>query len=330
MAEIWNAIRNVIISSLESLHSVLSNVFGDQAAWGWAIIALTIIVRIIMIPLAVKQFRSMRAMQGLQPQIKAIQKKYKVDRELMRKDPEQYKAKRQKMGEEMQALYREAGVNPAGGCLPLLAQAPIFLALFRVLDSNPPLSPTLDAMLHADYYFFTPNGEGLQQAVSSSGWPGWLLIVLMAASMVITQRQMMNRNAANADPAQLQQQRIMMIVMPLFLAFISLNLPVGVLLYWVTTNLWQAGQQAFIVHEVRITTSGVTRGPREPNGDTANGAVAKSAPKPTKKATKPAKSTKPDTGANTSKGGRSSQKPSSKSSQKSSQHLPSRRKPGGR
>lgn len=255
MSDLWNGFRDLFISALDLLHGLFSFV-GDEPAWGFAIIALTLIVRILMLPLAIKQTRSMRAMQQLQPKIKAIQKKYKADRDLMRKDPERYKAQRQKMNEEMTALYQDAGVNPAGGCLPLLAQAPIFLALFSVLRTpvvdNPNLEPgsALDQLLHADFYFFTPGPDGLSTAANAAGFWGIALIILMAASMFWSQRQMMSRTAATADGAQLQQQKILMYVMPVFLAVISFSFPIGVLLYWVTTNIWQIAQQAIVLHEV--------------------------------------------------------------------------------
>lgn len=283
MSDLWNGFRDLFISALDLLHGLFSFV-GDEPAWGFAIIALTLIVRILMLPLAIKQTRSMRAMQQLQPKIKAIQKKYKADRDLMRKDPERYKAQRQKMNEEMTALYQEAGVNPAGGCLPLLAQAPIFLALFSVLRTpvadNPNLEAgsALDQLLRADFYFFTPDSTGLSTAANAAGFWGILLIVLMAASMFWSQRQMMARTAATADGAQLQQQKILMYVMPVFLAVISFSFPMGVLLYWVTTNVWQIAQQAIVLHEVEAHpgTPGDERGAStSPSKPTPGGGKAK-------------------------------------------------------
>jgi YidC/Oxa1 family membrane protein insertase len=249
---IWDGIKNVFGEALTFLHGILEPLFGIHS-WGWSIIALTIIVRVLLLPLAVKQTRSMRAMQALQPKTKALQKKYKVDRDLMRKDPETYKARKQKLNEEMMALYKEEGVNPASGCLPLVLQAPIFLALFQVLRD-------FDEIRDAPFYFFTDhvaagntNGQGLGAFVNEVGWPGWLLIVLMSATMFWSQRQMMARNASGKgeDNPQAQQQKIIMYVMPVFLAFISQRFPLGVLLYWVTTNIWQMGQQAVILREVK-------------------------------------------------------------------------------
>ena len=234
---------------LTFLHDLFLPLFGG-ASWGWAIIALTLIVRVALLPLAIKQTRSMRAMQAIQPQMKALQKKYKVDKELMRKDPEKYKAKKAKLNEEMMALYKEEGANPAASCLPLLAQAPVFLALFYTLRS-------MDELREEGFYFFTRATDaaleqGLAVTVSEASWPGWLLIVLMSGTMFLSQKQMMARNSAQmADNPMAQQQKILLYVMPIFLAVISFQFPIGILLYWVTTNFWQVAQQAIILREVK-------------------------------------------------------------------------------
>jgi YidC/Oxa1 family membrane protein insertase len=235
-------------------------------AWGWAIISLTLIVRILLLPLAIKQIRSMRAMQAVQPRLKEIQKKHKVDRELMRKDPEKYKAKKAALQKEQMELFQAEGVNPAASCLPLLAQAPVFLALFRILQG-----PRAEELQGEPFYFFTSlvPDEGLTALVSAAGWPGWLLIVLMAATMFISQKQMMARQAtAGTDNPMAQQQKIMLYVLPVFLAVISFQLPLGVLLYWVTTNLWQAGQQAIMLREVKHEAETGTLGDH-PGGEAA-------------------------------------------------------------
>lgn len=247
MSQIWNNILDVFERALGGLEQLFS--FTGAASWGWAIIGLTLVIRILLLPLAIKQIRSMRAMQAIQPQMKAIQKKYKVDRDLMKKDPEQYKAKKQKMNEEMMALYQAEGVNPAASCLPLLAQAPVFFALFSILRGD-----RANDLVGQSFYFFTmlvPE-EGLTALVSAAGWPGWLLVILMAATMFVSQKQVMARQSATGgDNPMAQQQKVLLYVMPVFLAFISLNLPLGVLLYWVTTNGWQAGQQAIMLREVQ-------------------------------------------------------------------------------
>ena len=249
MAEIGNAVTTFFGNVLEFLHDIVAMVpFLESAAWGWSIILLTLIIRIMLLPLAIKQTRSMRAMQTLQPQIKELQAKYKVDRDLMRKDPERYRARKQKLNEEMMSLYQREGANPLASCLPLLAQAPVFVALFWTLRGY-------DELMGAQFYFFTSIGDGgLDMLVSEASWPGWLLIALMSGSMFWSQRQMMARNAAQAggdSNPMAQQQKILLYVMPVFLAVISFQFPLGILLYWVTTNTWQVAQQAIILREVQ-------------------------------------------------------------------------------
>lgn len=243
-----DTVRGFVESLLTFLHDLLLPIFGANS-WGWAIIALTLIVRVALLPLAIKQTRSMRAMQAIQPQMKALQKKYKVDKELMRKDPEKYKAKKAKLNEEMMALYKEEGANPAASCLPLLAQAPVFIALFWTLRD-------FDTLSEEGFYFFLSATDpaqldGLRTSVSAAGWPGWLLILLMSGTMFLSQKQMMARTAATgADNPMAQQQKILLYVMPVFLAVVSFQFPIGILLYWVTTNFWQVIQQAIILREV--------------------------------------------------------------------------------
>ena len=243
MREFFQPVLEVFSGLLRFIHDLAEPLFGVHS-WGWAIIGLTLIVRILLLPLAIKQTRSMKAIQQLQPEMKAIQEKYKTDREMMRKDPEKYRARKQKQQQEMMALYQREGANPAASCLPLLAQAPIFVALFWTLVGE-------DELTGAPFYFFTEaTAGGLEKLVSGAGWPGWLLIVLMSGTMFFSQKQMMARNAATmADNPMAQQQKILLYVMPVFLAVISFQFPLGVLLYWVTTNFWQIVQQAIILRE---------------------------------------------------------------------------------
>jgi YidC/Oxa1 family membrane protein insertase len=275
MREFGQSILGVFSSILEFIHDLVEPLFGVHS-WGWAIIGLTLVVRILLLPLAIKQTRSMKAMQQLQPQMKAIQDKYKTDREMMRKDPEKYRARKQKQQQEMMALYQREGANPAASCLPLLAQAPVFLALFWTLRDEADL-------IGAPFYFITgATAGGLEKLVSTAGWPGWLLIVLMSGTMFFSQKQMMARNAASmADNPMAQQQKILLYVMPVFLAAISFQFPLGILLYWVTTNLWQILQQAIILRESSKLD--------DPNGNGASGTTGR-----------------PSTGAGTGAGGATS------------------------
>ena len=228
----WNALLDVIEGVLRFFHTAVEPLFGLQS-WGWAIILLTFAVRVFLLPLAVKQTRSQRAMQTLQPEMKKIQAKYKADRGLMRTDPEKYRDLRAKQQEAMMSLYKEHGVNPASGCLPLVAQMPIFFALFSVLRDTGRIPELKGAP-----FYLVPD---LAQTVSAIGVSAWFLVFLMAATTYLSSKQMMATTAATGQ--QQQQQKIMLYAMPLLLTFFSLNLYTGVLLYWITTNVWTIGQQ---------------------------------------------------------------------------------------
>jgi YidC/Oxa1 family membrane protein insertase len=265
MREFGQSILGFFSAILEFIHDAVEPLFGVHS-WGWAIIGLTLLVRVLLLPLAIKQTRSMKAMQQLQPQIKAIQERYRTDREMMRKDPEKYRSRKQKQQQEMMALYQREGANPAASCLPLLAQAPVFLALFWTLRDEPELTG-------APFYFFTEaTAGGLEKLVSGAGWPGWLLILLMSGTMFFSQKQMMARNKAMmVDNPMAQQQKILLYVMPVFLAAISFQFPLGILLYWVTTNLWQIVQQAIILREgTRIDEAAAKSGRNGAAGPTSD------------------------------------------------------------
>lgn len=238
MSELWQGLTNGLESVLRFFEGQLDGLLG-AFAWGWAIILLTVAVRVVLLPLAIKQTTSMRAMQRLAPDIKKVQAKYKADRGLMKTDPEKFKALRAKQQEEMQGLYRLHGVNPAAGCLPLVAQMPIFFALFTVLRSS-----DLGELQDAPFYLV----EHLSNTASGNGDIGaFLLLILMAATTFLSQQQMMKSNPAmSAQP----QQKVMLYIMPPMLAFFGFSLPVGVLLYWVTTNAWTMAQQYVIFRQL--------------------------------------------------------------------------------
>jgi len=241
VAELWQGLTGGLESVLRFFAGQLDGILGDFK-WGWAIVALTIAVRVVLLPLAIKQTTSMRAMQRLAPDIKKVQAKYKADRGLMKTDPEKFKTLRAKQQEELQGLYRLHGVNPAAGCLPLVAQMPVFFALFSVLRS-----PDLSELQNAPFYLV----DKLSDSAGGNGDIGaFILLVLMGATTFLSQRQMMQSNPAMAAQPQ---QRVMLYVMPAMLAFFGFNLPVGVLLYWVTTNAWTMGQQYVIFRSLGPT-----------------------------------------------------------------------------
>ena len=209
-----------ILSPLEDLlHGLL---FGIQEftglPWAWSIIVLTIVVRLAILPLAIVQMRSMRGMQKIAPELKKLKEKHKGDN--------------QKLQAEMMALYREHGVNPVGSCLPLLFQLPVFMGLFFVLrgfaDDPPP----------GDLSFlggFIPN---IAVHVNDAGYAGWVLIAAYVASQLGSTLLM----PTGADPQQQMMRRLFM-VMPFIFVFFVIRFPVGLMIYWISTNLWTVGQQ---------------------------------------------------------------------------------------
>jgi YidC/Oxa1 family membrane protein insertase len=237
---IWTALLEALGEVLRFFHDITVGLFGEYS-WVAAIVLLTVSVRVVMLPLAVKQFRSMQAMQSLRPQMKRIQDKYKTDRSMMRTDPDKYKERRQKQQEELMGLYKEHNVNPASSCLPLIAQMPIFIALFSLLRS-PDVIPEL-----VDAPFF---GSTLQAPASAAGIVAIVMLLAMGLTTFVQQKQMMGRNAAATDDQAMQQQKLMLYIMPVFLTVLGYSLPVGILVYWVTTNLWQTTQQWFMLREM--------------------------------------------------------------------------------
>jgi len=372
VAEAWGAI-------LRFLGSVLSAIYDVIPSYGVAIIILTLLVRVVLIPLTVKQIRSMSAMQKIQPELKRIQQKYKGDR--------------QKMNEELMKLYKEHGVNPLGGCFPLLMQAPVFIALYSVLRAAVPVpavpvnaaipeefpektticrpiersasSTTLvceitssdgetveekeievidgragtggglpafvtickpgDVLIDGQEAFGfrcqSPVGTGhlpkaengefkqdslgnalvkdeatflgmylacsptqatskttIRQCTAAEDAAGgaslvgyFMLVALMVGSTYYQQKQM----SRQASGPQAKQMQMMGRIMPVFLGFISLSMPTGVLIYWVVSNIWTIGQQQFFLSRQMIGQ------PLPPSsGDDDKGKPAKPKPKP--------------------------------------------------
>lgn len=234
MMSMWSEIWNGIVAFFNFL---LQAFYGFSGNYGLAIIILTVLVKVVLLPLTIKQTRSMLALQKIQPEIKKIQEKYKDDKE--------------RLSQEMMKFYRENKINPMGGCLPLLLQLPVFFALFTVLRKyllTPPA--TLVGNTYSIFKGMNLLGGAAYAAlpvVKRAGFlwmgnladttriadPYFILIILLAASTWYSQKQVVT------DP----RQKNMMIIMPIFVAFIGFSLPAGVALYWVTTNVLQILQQ---------------------------------------------------------------------------------------
>ena len=194
------------------LHRSLKWIHGSVGNWGWSIIILTILINVVIFPLRHKSVVSMRKMQELQPEMKAIQERYK---NLKATDPD-----KQKMNQEIMGLYRDRGVNPASGCLPMLLTMPILFAFYRLLSAaielrGAPFMLWIDDLSSPDPLYVTP--------------------IVMGASMVLQQKM----TPSQADPTQ---QKIMMI-MPVVFTFMFLGFPSGLVLYWLTSNVFGIGQQ---------------------------------------------------------------------------------------
>jgi YidC/Oxa1 family membrane protein insertase len=247
MNTILNPLYIAVSWVIKTIHSLLSPIFGAASgvSWSVAIIGLVVLIRIILIPLFVKQIKSQRALTALQPHLKEIQKKYKDDR--------------QKQSEEMMKLYKEHKTNPLASCFPILAQAPIFFALFTVLNGigkNPPVAHGVltqqDVVNAAQAKFF---GAPISQTFlgSTSGnvkLVTVILIAFMSLTTFTTQRQLMVKGMPKMDSSNnmmLQQQKIMLYLFPLIFAVSGVNFPIGVLIYWSTTNLWTWGQQFYVI-----------------------------------------------------------------------------------
>jgi YidC/Oxa1 family membrane protein insertase len=242
-----------VAAIMVAFHSVLSAIGlpADSGwTWGLSIVGLVVVIRILLIPLFVKQIRASRAMQLIQPQMKKIQEKYKGKTDT---------ASRQAMQQETMALYRESGTNPFSSCLPILLQSPVFFALFQVLNGIPnrrtigPLNPTLVEQADQAKLF----GAQLSDTFLGANTVATqvltvVLIILMSLTTFTTQRQLMTKNmpASALDNPFARQQKVLLYVLPLFFAISGVNFPIGVLVYWLTTNVWSMGQQFYVIRRM--------------------------------------------------------------------------------
>ena len=245
MGTILNPLYFAVSGVIVFIHKLLSPIFGRDSGvtWSLSIVGLVILIRIILIPLFVKQIKSQRALTALQPHMKDIQKKHKEDR--------------QKQSEEMMKLYKEHKTNPLASCFPILAQAPIFFALFTVLNGIAMNRP--HGYLRGEYLISAAQAKFFGATISQSFLGSdelrvkivtVFLITFMSATTFITQRQLMVKGMPKMDSSNnmmLQQQKIMLYVFPFIFAISGVNFPVGVLIYWSTTNLWTWGQQYYVI-----------------------------------------------------------------------------------
>ncbi len=245
-------IATPVATVLRGIHAVLSTFLspGSGPAWGLSIVLLTVVVRLLLFPLFVKQIKSQRRMQELAPRVKEMQTRHKGDRETL--------------NTELMKLYKDNNTNPISGCLPLILQLPVFFALFSVIREFKPGAQakyglTADQLVEggkakvfgapisaafnssADLLAKLDGNATIVKIVAAT------MIVLMGATTFWTQKQMMARGGAVTDPQQQQIQKFMLYVLPFSFAIFGFTFPIGVLLYWLTTNIWSMGQQRWVI-----------------------------------------------------------------------------------
>jgi YidC/Oxa1 family membrane protein insertase len=264
-AQIMFPFKWLVSVIMVGFHDGLSAI-GLPAANGWtwtlSIIGLVLVIRAALIPVFVKQIKAQRGMQLLQPDLKKMQDKYKGKTDQL---------SRQAMAQEQMALYKKHGTNPFSACLPMLIQMPFFFALFQVLSGISTAKASgegIGAMSHEQVRQFDESsifGAPLSASLLHGGAGGnevavWVLSILMilamTASQFITQKQIMAKNMSEEAMASpfMKQQKMMLYILPIVFGVGGINFPIGVLIYWTTTNLWTMAQQFFVIR--RMPTPG--------------------------------------------------------------------------
>jgi len=249
VASILSPLENVMKSILDFFHATVG------LPWAWSIIAVTIVVRVALVPLAVRQIHSMQALQAHAPEMKEIQRKYKGDR--------------QRQSEELQKFYKENNINPAASCLPLLAQFPVFIALYFTLRHQAKhITGTWLSVVHLDKHV-------------TGHWSGFVLLAIYAGSQISSTYFM----GTTMD----KTQRTIMMILPLAFLTVVSRFPTGLVLYWMTTNLWTVGQ-GLITRRLMPKPGSVPARPAGPRRSSRtapaaqvadeNGAAPKESPRP--------------------------------------------------
>ncbi len=252
-------IKWAIEAILVAFHTLITSVGMDPhdgLTWVLSIVGLVLVVRAALIPIFVKQIKSQRRMLEVAPQLKKIQDKYKGKKDQF---------SREAMSRETMALYKKSGTNPLSSCLPLLLQMPIFFGLFRVLQhaqdqsaANPAGVGLLNAELSASFGSSDLWGAPLHLAISTADGnvmvivTASIMVVLMTASQFITQLQIMSKNQTpemQASPMY-KQQRMLLYMLPLVFLFSGFTFPLGVMFYWLVSNMWTMVQQFIVIRNM--------------------------------------------------------------------------------
>jgi YidC/Oxa1 family membrane protein insertase len=263
LANIFQPLIDIFGPVLVFFHNIIGG------SWGWSIIALTVVVRALLLPLAFKQFHSMQKLQAHAPQMKAIQAKYKDDK--------------QRQQQEIMKFYKENDINPFASCLPLAAQIPVFIGLFYTLRTQlrEDICPHLQTAFRASYAHLhnipLHEAAGLTtpcRGLNGSSWlfihdltanaTGVTLVVLILLYIGTQLASSLMMQAPNMD----QTQRRLMLLLPLFFVIFIINFPAGLILYWITTNTWTMGQQWVIRKRIGpvVPAPATATGPSPPSG----------------------------------------------------------------
>ena len=213
------------------LHALLEFLHENAGlTWGWSIVVLTVIVRTLLLPLVIKQYRSMRRLQEVAPELKEIQAKYKGDRK--------------KQQEKLMEFYKEKEVNPFASCLPLVAQLPVFIALYYVLKGA---SEEFRDGTPLSFMWVIPD---ITQQLTDIGWGALVVLLIYGLSQLLS-------TELSATPTMPDIQRRMFRIMPVVIVIFVWQFPVpaGLVLYWMTTNVWTAGQQLVMRHKIGLHLS---------------------------------------------------------------------------
>ena len=246
---VWETVVYGVALALQALNGLIQTIhipFIYDNSWGWAIILFTLGIKLITLPLTLKQLQSTKATQELQPKIAELQQKYGKDKA--------------KLQEEQMKLYKEAGVNPLGGCLPLVIQMPILFALYQAMYAL--ANPSVGALKEAPF-FWVPDlsypdlktgMSWLGAAFSSGDYSKIVAYASLPLIMIVTQLILQkmstpmptNTKPASGAPDQQKMMGQMMLFMPIFFGYITLGLPSGLTLYWTVSNILSIVQQYFI------------------------------------------------------------------------------------
>jgi len=253
-------IKWVVELILVAFHWLFTQMGLDPAAgitWVLAIVGLTVVVRAALIPIFVRQIKNQRRMLEIAPQLKKIQDKYKGKKDQF---------SREAMSRETMELYKKTGTNPLSSCLPLLLQMPVFFSLFQVLNGAQsgkagvgPLNETLALQFgNATLFGVAPLHQSFQGAMNAHPPQvavmiiAAVMVVLMTGSQFLTQLQIVSKNMSPETKAspQFKQQRILLYLLPFVFLFSGFAFPLGVMFYWLTSNLWTMGQQFLVIRNM--------------------------------------------------------------------------------